>query len=93
MEEFLKEYVYYEISSIMYKYHGDGLENDPKEIEWAEVDMGESGIRANLLGIRLYWLFEGRYEARRTLPRSKYRRLCKRVEGRFRKLMKRYRDV
>jgi hypothetical protein len=90
MEEFLKDYVYYEVDSTMYEF-GDVSEDG--ELNWNKIDMGESGIRANILGIYLSWLFEGRYKARRTLPRSKYRRLCKRVEGRFRKLMKRYKDV
>lgn len=90
MEEFLKDYVYYEVDSAMYEF-GDVSEDG--ELNWNKIDMGESGIRANLLGVRLTWLFEGQYEARRKLPRSKYRRLCKRVDRRFRKLMKRYKDA
>lgn len=89
MERFLKDYVYFELSSKMYEF---GEVSEDGELNWNEIEMGETGIRANALGIYLDWCFSARYEARRELSRSKYRRLCKRVDKRFRKLFKRYKN-
>lgn len=91
MEEFLKEYVYFELSSTLYEYDSS-IESDTFGDRFVEIDGGRTGIWANLLGTKLSWEFEGRYKARRSLPRSKYRRLKKRVDKRFRKLLKEYKS-
>jgi len=91
MEEFLKEYVYFELSSALYEYDSS-IESEDFGDRFVEIDGGRAGIWANILGTKLSWAFEGRYEARRSLPRSKYRKLCKRVNKRFRKLLKEYKS-
>lgn len=83
--DFIKEYLFQVPSDIMYvckpcmSVFDDGIEK-----------RDESHRKLNLIGIILDWRFTGRYEARKSLSRSKYRRLCKRVERRFKRLERRY---
>lgn len=89
-KDFLNTYVYYELSSKVYEYDGTIEPGTDWLDRFVEVDGGEFAIHANILSTKLEWTLEGRYKARRDLPRSKYRKLCKRVDKRFRKLLKRY---
>lgn len=91
--DFIKEYIYKEPSNIGYRFVYDDNDNiviDDSGYKREEI-RDDSLYRANLMGIMLDWIFEGRHLARRRLSRSKYRKLCKKVKARHNKLSRKYR--
>jgi len=86
VERFLKDYLYYKLSPYLYEYDCEGIVDFSDDSKWIEIDEGDTGRRMNMYSIKIEWIVQGKQEAREQLSRSKYRRLCKRVDARFRKL-------
>jgi len=74
-----------EVDGTMYR-----LESEDRTFETFEAfDDDKRGCRMNLLGIRLEWIFEGKNIIKK-FPRSKRRRIKKKVETALRKARKKY---
>lgn len=82
--DFIKEYLFKVPSDIVYTSKGRFLLEDMVE------ERDEKYRKYNAMGMIFDWYMNGQYEARKCLPRSKYRKLCKRVEMRFKSLERKY---
>lgn len=83
---FVETYLYYVPSDIAYV----SKKGEPFSLDNMVEERCESNRKYDIMSMELDWIFRGRYEARASLPRSRYRRLSKARRRRMNNLRRQY---
>jgi hypothetical protein len=90
--EYIKEYLHYVPSDIAYIYKNNNPDkkDDFFHDDNFEEQRCESNRKYDIMSLELSWILDDRYEARKDLPRSKYRKLAKAIRRRIKNLKRKY---